>query len=186
MKKIFYILILSLISFSSCHYHIYDDFNGGVDGADGKSFFRTNWVDQEPEYITTSGLLPENFVWNKYYYVRPGIFTIDYAYRLTHGPRDVIKTYSIELEVFRYLGEDACGSYDGRDGDDVLFDLVLYYDFYDPTFDYYHEVLLKSGDGEDKSVPKIVTEKTFIGQKEEIKGNTRITYKFYENPTIVE
>ncbi|HOS84974.1 MAG TPA: hypothetical protein PK199_08670 [Bacteroidales bacterium] len=169
MKKISILTVLALVIMQSCIIEAPEPDPYGRDGRDGRAFFKMNYGDWEPDYIEPGGVIPDNFYWDTYYNTSPGFYTVYYEY-VEHTHRGtIVYPYEIEIEVFVMAGEQGGYRYDGKDGDDVYFELILFPDGYD----YYHDIDYKSES----------TQRTQIGYSETTQNNMKITTTYYKLPT---
>jgi len=123
MEKKFYILkklliagvIISLLS--TMHSCIIVE-----EGDDGKAWVSMSYGDAEPDFVATEGMLPDGFFWNKKYRTYPGYYTITHEYEWYDFDAVYVDSYEIEVDIWI---EEA---YDGYDGQDSFFEIILYSD----------------------------------------------------------
>lgn len=142
----------------------------GRDGRDGKTYFKLNYAYGAPDYIDAGGVVPYNFYWDSYYRTSPGYYTIYVEYFEYTRRGTIVYPFEVTVEVFSFAGELGGYRYNGRDGDNVYFELILFPDGYQ----YYHDVELKS----DTNSPG----KMQISYNEETKGDVRIATTYYKLP----
>lgn len=171
MKKIGLLSVLAIILMQSCIIEAPAPDPYGTDGRDGRAFFKMNYGDFDPDYIETGGVIPNNFYWDTYYKTNPGYYTVYFEYIENTYRGRIVYPYEIEVEVFVMAGEQGGYRYDGEDGDDVYFELILFPDGYE----YYHDIEYKSENND--------TSRVQIGYNELIKNDTKIVTKYYKLPT---
>ena len=142
------VLFLLVNTITSCVYYEEPHPSSGADGYNGKAYVSLYWDSREPDYVDADGIVPQNFYWNTYYYASPGFYTIHYEYDYNNGRNIVTYAYDADVEVWVNYGERGGRGYNGRDGADNYFDLVLVPDGW---FDYTVSSSLKS-DTESDSV----------------------------------
>lgn len=170
MKTIGILSILALVFMQSCIIEAPEPSPYGRDGRDGNAFFKMNFGDYEPDYIETGGVIPANFYWNTYYKTSPGFYTVYYEYIENTYRGKIVYPYEIEVEVFVMAGEQGGYHYDGLDGEDVYFELVLFPDGYE----YYHDIDYKS--------ETTTQTKQQIGYNEIEKNNVKVRTTYYKYP----
>jgi hypothetical protein len=173
MKKIGILSVIAIIVMQSCIIEAPapEPAPYGRDGRDGRAFFKMNYGNFEPDYIETGGVIPSNFYWDTYYRTNPGFYTVYYEYIENTYRGRIVYPYEIEVEVFVMAGEPGGYRYDGKDGDDVYFELILFPD----GFEYYHDIAYKSESTEKQ-------QRTQIGYNESIVNNTKIVTTYYKLP----
>ena len=92
MKKLVVALFASFALLTSC--------NIGEDGKDGDAFLKLNWENDEPTYVNPNGAVPSDFVWDTFYKVNPGTYTINFEYTYEHSYATVVYPYRL---ILRYL-----------------------------------------------------------------------------------
>lgn len=171
MKNLLYILVASLLIMQSCIIEA----PVGRDGLDGNAFFSMNYGEKEPYFVDAGGVIPDNFYWDSYYKTYSGYYTVYYEYEYFTNMGRIIEPWEIEVEVFNIQGEPADHNYDGQDGNDVYFDLIL---FPDGAYDFTHNIAYNKSEHTLSSV----SERTQIGYKEEIKNGVRVVTTYYKLP----
>ena len=170
------ILAMVVIGLQSCvaYYEEPSYNNFGSDGRDGRAYFKLNWGEQEPVYVDAGNVVPYNFRWDTFYRTSAGTYTVYYEYEYIRFGRWYIRAYEVDVNVFQYRGEQGGYRYNGSNGEDVYFELMLYPDGY---IDYTHAVLRTA----EVQTPD-AKGRTLIGTKEEIKDDVKVELKYYAYP----
>lgn len=174
MKKLA-ILAMVVIGLQSCvAYYEEPASSFGSDGRNGRAYFKLNWVGQEPAYIDAGGVIPYDFYWDTFYRTSAGTYTVYYEYEYRKFGRWYVQSYEVDVNVFQYRGESGGYYYDGRNGEDVYFELILYTD---GGIDYTHSTLrsaeLQTPDEKGR---------TLMAMKEEIKDGVKVELSYYAYP----
>ncbi|MDR1760995.1 MAG: hypothetical protein LBR55_00950 [Bacteroidales bacterium] len=167
------ILAMVVIGLQSCVAY-YEEPSYGSNGRDGRAYFKLKWIEEALVYVDAGGVVPQNFYWDTYYHTSAGTYTVYYEYEYYRHGRPYIQAYEVDVNVFQYRGEPGGYYYDGRDGSDVYFELMLYPDGY---VDYVHSVV---------KVAEVQTPdekgRVLIGMKEEIKAGMKVELHYYAYP----
>lgn len=170
MKRIVIILAMAVATLSAC--------NIGEKGLDGDAYIKLNWSEVEPWDIDVDGLVPYDFVWDTFYYTRPGVYTINTKYARIYSStgKTVIFPYTIDIEIFIFEGE--LGRTKGRDGrdanKDVFFDLEL---FPGGDIDFTHEIVPRT-----TIKSATINEKVLVKEGSEQSGKYGMKYTIYRLP----
>lgn len=167
------ILAMMVVGLQSCVAY-YEEPEYGRDGRDGRAYFKLNWEEQEPVYVDAGGVVPYDFYWDTFYRTSAGTYSVYYESEYQRHGRWYIQSYEVAVEVFQYSGELGGYYYDGRDGEDVYFELKLYPDGY---FDYTYAALRSA----EKPTPD-EKGRILLGVKEEIKNGVKVVLNYYAYP----
>ncbi len=168
------ILAMVVIGLQSCVGYYEEPVVYGSDGRNGRAYFKLNWAEESPTYVDAGGVVPNDFYWDSYYRTFAGTYTVYYEYEFRSMGRWYVQAYEVDVDVFQYRGEPGGAYYDGRDGEDVYFELMLYPDGY---IDYTHSVL-RSAEVQEPDAKG----RTLIGMKDEIKDGVKVEMKYYAYP----
>lgn len=138
-KFLLAVMFLAPMFFQSCVV-VEDDY--GFDGRDGNAWASIDYFDIKPDYVNTNGLMPSGFYYGDKYRVYPGDYWIDFKYEWIDGDARIVDSYESVVEIWINYGEPGGRGYDGADGADVYFDIMLYAE---GLVDVEYTTFLKSG-----------------------------------------
>jgi len=118
----------------------------GRDGRDGRAFLALEWEVDRPDYIDAGTPdIPPTFEWGRSYRAYPGWYTLYYEGRFWNGYANALYAWEIEYEIWEAEGERGGYYYDGEDGPDSYFTLIM--SPYGPVVDEYVTKMAATTDG---------------------------------------
>lgn len=98
----------------------------GRDGRPGRAYLALDWEIDIPNYLNTgSPDIPATFEWRRSYRAYPGWYDLYYEGTYFNGSGNVSYAWDMEYEIWETNGERGSYSYDGEDGPDTYFNLLI-------------------------------------------------------------
>jgi hypothetical protein len=119
-RALFFVLVLVLLSLSSCEINFGPDY--GYNGRDGDAYLALEYDDYEPAYLEVPAF-PERFTWGRYYYIEPGLYQMYYEIDYYRWGKEETAAWEVDYEIWVYEGERGGHGYDGMDAPDTYFTL---------------------------------------------------------------
>ena len=121
----FYLLLLALPFVASSCYIEYEE-PYGYDGRAGDAYLAIDWDYEMPTYLDVGNNdIPHHFDWGRYYIAYPGLYELYYEGEYWDGYAMAWYAYEVKYEIWRNYGSSGGPGYDGNDGADSRFTLVL-------------------------------------------------------------
>ncbi len=95
-KLLYPVSFILALAFTSCEAHVYIE-----DEYPGDAYIALSWTGDEPDVIDPgTNAIPNTFYWDRYYFIRPGIYTLYYDGEYNNGNGFVEYAWEVDYEIY--------------------------------------------------------------------------------------